>query len=447
MQDDVSTAKIRDLIDHRDLTSLAALVRGLSTNRTVRVLSELPLKEAAVVFRLLEKNMSLKAFEELDQPTQADLISQLSRSQVLDIFRSLDPEDQTWLLDEVPSKVAKQIVSSLDPAEVEDTMNLLGYRRDSIGRRMSPQELRSNPSETAAGLLERIGAHDADNDILSEIPVLTTDRKLVGKVELKSLLSAPPETQVGDLMVIDPFYSFTYEDEEKVAREILRHGELIHPIVDSEKRLVGIVPLLDAARIDYQAAEEDHARAGAAEPLRRPYLLTSVFKVARSRIVWLLVLGISATLTVQVLEVFEATLSQKIALSLFIPLLIGIGGNTGSQAATTVTRALATGEIGIRDVGKVAFKEVRTGLLVGALLAVVALIIASLVYGIDIGSVIGLTLILNCPIAATVNGVIPLVAKACKVDPAVFSTPFISTFCDATGLLVYFMVAKTLLGL
>ena len=153
MQDDVSTAKIRDLIDHRDLTSLAALVRGLSTNRTVRVLSELPLKEAAVVFRLLEKNMSLKAFEELDQPTQADLISQLSRSQVLDIFRSLDPEDQTWLLDEVPSKVAKQIVSSLDPAEVEDTMNLLGYRRDSIGRRMSPQELRSNPSETAAGLL------------------------------------------------------------------------------------------------------------------------------------------------------------------------------------------------------------------------------------------------------------------------------------------------------
>ncbi|KWZ74895.1 MAG: magnesium transporter [Winkia neuii] len=447
MQDEISTGRVRKLITDRDLATLGSRVRKLSQNRVVKLLSELPLDQAAIVFRLLEKNESLAVFEELDQDTQADLITVLSRSQVLEIFRSLDPEEQTWLLDEMPSKVAKKIVAALGSKEMEGALSLLGYPRESIGRRMSPQVLRSRPTETVGELLGRIRASNSDNDVLSEIPVLTKDRKLVGKVELKALLEAEKHAQVATLMEADPYYSFTYEDDEKVAREILRHGELIHPIVDSERRLVGIVPLLDAARIDYHAAEEDHARAGGAEPLRRPYLLTSVLKVARSRIVWLLVLGISATLTVQVLEIFEATLSQKIALSLFIPLVIGIGGNTGSQAATTVTRALATGEIDIKDVGRVAFKEVRTGFAVGSLLALVALAIASAVYGFDIGLVIALTLALNCPIAATVGGVIPLVAKACKVDPAVFSTPFISTFCDASGLLVYFLVAKALLGL
>lgn len=163
--------------------------------------------------------------------------------------------------------------------------------------------------------------------------------------------------------------------------------------------------------------------------------------------VWLLVLAVSAALTVQVLELFEDTLSQRVALALFIPLLIGIGGNTGAQAATTVTRAVAVGDVVTRDVWKVALKEVRAGLALGAVLAVLAFVVTSLVYGADIGAVIALTLIFNCPIAATVGGVIPLVARACKVDPAVFSTPFISTFCDATGLLVYFTVAITVLGL
>jgi magnesium transporter len=199
--------------------------------------------------------------------------------------------------------------------------------------------------------------------------------------------------------------------------------------------------------IDRNAVAEDQARAGASERLRRPYLLTSVPRIAKARIVWLLVLALSAVLTVQVLELFEATLSQQVALALFIPLLIGIGGNTGSQAATTITRALALGDVGLRDILKVASKEVRTGLLLGIVLALLAFAVASPFYGLGIGTVIGLTLLLNCPIAATVGGVIPLVARACRVDPAVFSTPFISTFCDATGLLVYFTVAVAVLGL
>gem|GEM_PF-145435 len=193
--------------------------------------------------------------------------------------------------------------------------------------------------------------------------------------------------------------------------------------------------------------DEDSARAGGSEPLRRPYLLTPVFRIARARVVWLLALAISAVLTVEVLEIFESTLDQVVALALFIPLLTGIGGNTGSRAATTVTRALSLGNVRKRDFAEVAFKEFRTGIALGLALGIIAFCVASLVYGVDIRLVIGITIIANCPIAATMGGLIPLVAQACKVDPAVFSTPFISTFCDATGLLLCFSVAITILGL
>ncbi|MGB3413079.1 MAG: magnesium transporter, partial [Microbacteriaceae bacterium] len=163
--------------------------------------------------------------------------------------------------------------------------------------------------------------------------------------------------------------------------------------------------------------------------------------------VWLFVLGISALLTVNVLDIFQATLEQRVALSLFIPLLTGIGGNTGSQAATTLTRALAMGEAGIRDIWRVAFKEARTGLTMGIILGFTGWAVASLIYDPEIGAVIGLTLVSICVISAVVGGCMPLVAKAIHVDPAVFSTPFISTFCDATGLLIYFSIAKVVLGI
>lgn len=261
------------------------------------------------------------------------------------------------------------------------------------------------------------------------------------------LLRRPGDAPVVSVMDDDPMVARTEDDAELVARRVLDEGRLLWPVVDREHRLVGVIPVTDAARIDKEAMAEDQARAGASEPLRRPYLLTPVRRIARARLVWLFVLGISAVLTVQVLEIFETTLEQEVTLALFIPLLTGIGGNTGSQAATTVTRALAMGEVRIRNVTQVALKEVRTGLYLGLVLAAVAFVVAGLVYGTGIGAVIALTLVANCPIAATVGGVIPLVARAAKVDPAVFSTPFISTFCDASGLLIYFTVAISVLGL
>jgi magnesium transporter len=219
------------------------------------------------------------------------------------------------------------------------------------------------------------------------------------------------------------------------------------PVVDDSNRLAGMLTVADALRILEDAESEDTARAGGSEPLRRPYLATPVMRVVRSRVVWLLVLAVSAILTVQVLEIFEATLEQMVVLALFIPLLTGTGGNTGNQAATTVTRALALGDVRIRDMGKVLLREVRVGAVLGLMLGALGCAVASIFYGTGVGLVVGLTLLSVCTMAATVGGAMPLIGKSIKVDPAVFSNPFISTFCDATGLVMYFLIARTVLNL
>ncbi|HEX2213596.1 MAG TPA: magnesium transporter, partial [Mycobacterium sp.] len=269
---------------------------------------------------------------------------------------------------------------------------------------------------------------------------------LVGVVSLRRLLAAEPQTPVGDVMS-GPHWARATDTAESAARRCADLKLLALPVVDNETRLVGILTVDDALRVLESAESEDQARLSGTEPLRRPYLTAPVMSLVRSRVVWLLVLAIGATLTVQVLEVFEATLAEVVTLALFVPLLIGTGGNTGNQAATTVTRALALGDVGPGDLGKVLFREVRVGLSLGLLLGGLAYAVTTLIYGHAIGTVIGLTLVSLCTMAAAVGGVMPLIARAIRVDPAVFSNPFISTFVDATGLLIYFTIAKVMLGL
>ena len=438
---------VRDLLQERDLTGIAATLHDLDAPQIVEVVEALPTPEAAFVFRLLDKNTAAPVFDSLAGGTQADLVDELGHGAVTEVFEGLDPDEQARLLDELPARVAKRLISSIDPTSRVRVLALLGYPVDSVGRHMSPTVVRGYEHDSVSELTARIARETGGIADLAAIPVLTDDRILVGTADPAELWRADPAAPVADILNRDPIIASTAENVEQAARRVLDTGVLLAPVVDSEQRLVGVLPIADAARIDKEAVAEDHARAGASEPLRRPYLLTPVRRIARSRIVWLLVLAVSAVLTVNVLELYEATLEQQVALALFIPLLTGIGGNTGSQAATTVTRALAVGDVELRDVLRVAFKEVRTGLLLGALLAAIAFAVAALVYGVPIGTVIALTLLINCPIAATVGGVIPMVARACRVDPAVFSTPFISTFCDASGLMIYFTVAISVLGL
>ena len=203
----------------------------------------------------------------------------------------------------------------------------------------------------------------------------------------------------------------------------------------------------DAMEVLEEEETEDVARSGGAEPLRRPYLATSVMQIARSRVIWLLVLIVAATLTVNVLHAFEETLSQVVTLALFIPLVIGTGGNTGAQAATTVTRALALGEVRFDDLWVVVLREARVGFLLGAMLGLLAFLPTWLFVGREIAIVVSVTLLTVCTLAALVGSLLPLVARRVGVDPAVVSAPFITTLVDATGLVVYFVVARTVLGL
>jgi magnesium transporter len=437
---------ISQLISAGDLAAASAVLTPLSVPEVVELVDRLGIEDAAIVYRLLAKPRALEVFEALSPGARGELVRALRNAEVTMLFAEMDPDDRVWLLDELPASVAPKLLRGLTRSERELTSTMLGYPQDSIGRRMSPEFVTTHPHLTVAQTLARIrGALDSAETVYT-LPVTDHGRRVLGVVSLRGLMSADEDTEIGDLMS-DAHVAEATEDAETAARRATDYALLALPIVDSEHRLVGILTIDDAARILKQEESEDAARQGGVEPLRRPYLSTPIRKLVRSRVVWLLVLAVGATLTVQVLDHFEATLSQMTVLALFVPLLIGTGGNTGNQAATTVTRSLALGEVRPRDLRKVLSREIRVGFFLGLLLGALGFTLTGLLYEWHIGLVIGLTLVAVCTVAASIGGIMPLAARAIRVDPAVFSNPFITTFVDATGLIIYFLIAKAVLGI
>ncbi len=438
--------RIDDAVDDGDLTAVAALIAPLTSHEIADVLERLNRKDRAVVFRLLAKDEALTVFESLDAPLQGELIRDLQDEQVTGLFAELDPDDRVTLLDELPATVAARLLHGLPEGEHAATAALLGYPQGSVGREMTPEYVSVHPGDTAEQALAAVRARIDDVETIYGIPVVGPGRVLVGIVGLRGLLRSAPETPVSEIMNIAGT-ARARESAEDAARRCAEQRLLVMPIVDDEHRLVGILTVDDALRILEEAESEDAARQGGVEPLNRPYLSTPVRTLVRSRVVWLLVLAVGATLTVKVLSVFEDSLQEMVVLSLFVPLIIGTGGNTGNQAATTVTRALALGDITTRDVFRVLGREVRVGATLGLVLGTLGAVIAGALFGVDVGLVIGATLFGVCTMSATVGGLMPIVAKSIGVDPAVFSNPFISTFVDATGLILYFLIAKAILGI
>lgn len=429
-----------------DLAAANDAVTDLSVEQLIDVLERLNPTDRAVLYRLLPKDRAMEVFERLDPSLQSALVGGLQDDQVASIFADLEPDDRVELLDELPATVAAKLMRGLPYDEREMTAAILGYPQGALGRRMSPEfvSLRLDMRIDRALAIVRSRLHDAET--VYTLPVVDRNRVLVGVVGLRELMGAPAESIVGDIMN-EPYFARATDDAEEAARRCAELKLLALIVVDSETRLVGILTVDDALRILESAESEDQARIGGTEPLRQPYLATPARQLVRSRVVWLLVLAVGATLTVQVLEVFESTLEQAVTLALFVPLLIGTGGNTGNQAATTVTRALALDDVSPRDIGRVVVREFRVGLSLGLLLGSVAFVLTSLIYDGSVGAVIGLSLVTVCTLAATVGGVMPLAAKAIRADPAVFSNPFITTFVDATGLVLYFLIAKAVLGI
>jgi magnesium transporter len=437
---------IEQALEVEDLNALARNVKKLKASHLVSVIERLNDTDRAIVFRVLPKALALEVFESLAPALQSELIEELSSEEVSVIFSKLDPDDRVGLLDELPASVAQLLLTGLSAKERNLTGEVLGYAQGSIGRRMSPEYISVKVSDSVSQALIKVKGRLQDAETIYTLPVIDSAKQLIGVVSLRDLLKAPPRSKVAKIMQ-EPLMVNAGDDEEFAARTCADLKVLALPVVDNEKRLVGILTVDDALRILEEEESEDAARTGGAEPLRRPYLSTPVFSIVRSRVIWLLVLALGATFTVSVLGAFEAAIEELVVLTLFIPLLIGLGGNTGNQAATTVTRALALHDVRAKDIWSVLYRELRVGLLLGLLLGVIGFALTTFIFGLDIGLVIGITLFAICTVAATVGGVMPLVGLALRADPAVFSNPFITTFVDATGLVIYFLIAKAVLGI
>ncbi|MGV0392189.1 magnesium transporter [Corynebacterium riegelii] len=432
-------------LDATELEHMRASLEDVPLRQVIELIERQPSSRGAVLLRLLPPQRATAVFDALDPAHQADLVEALSDESVTSLFAALGAEDRVQLLDNLPAEIADQVMSGLDEEERESTNALLGYEKGTVGRHMSPDVLAVGAGEGVGVVVDKLKAQAADLETIYLLPVVDDDLMLVGVAELKDLFVTHADT-IGQVMR-EPVWAEATDSAEDTARWLLATTNIAVPVVDADKRLVGVFTYDEAHDVIEDADSEDTARQGGAEALRRPYLSTPVRELFRSRIVWLLVLAVSAILTVQVLDVFEGTIAQVTVLSLFIPLLTGTGGNTGNQAATTVTRALALNDVRTRDILPVMWREVRVGLMLGLVLGTLGLVLGWVVFGSDIGIIIGATLLSICTMSATVGGVMPILAKTIGADPAVFSNPFISTFCDATGLIIYFLIAKAVLGL
>lgn len=438
--------KQEDAIDPQKAPRLQELLARVPRQELIAIVERQNALRAALALRLLPREKSIAVFDALDAKHQADIIDELGNADVYEFFDELDPEDRVALLDELPAEIADRLLRSLTQTQRDVTGVILGYTKGSVGRRMSPEVPNIHPEMSMEDALRTLRDNADELETIYTVPVTRKDRRLVGVVSLRELFTAERGILIEDIMN-EPVYAYATADAEETVRWFLPLDMLALPIVDDSHRLVGLLTWDDATDIMEEADSEDSARSGGTEALQQPYLSTPLLKLVRSRILWLLVLAVSALLTVRVLDSFEDTLAKAVVLSLFIPLLTGTGGNTGNQAATTVTRALALGDVRTRDLLAVMWRELRVGMLLGAVLGLAGLVLATVIYGLDIGLVIGSTLFLICSMSATVGGLMPIVAKTVGADPAVFSNPFISTFCDATGLIVYFFIAKSVLGI
>jgi magnesium transporter len=436
-----------DLVAERDVEALNDWLAQAGTLEIAEELARLDPAERAIPFRLLPKDRALEAFEALDPLHQQELLEGLREEGVRQIFEEMDPDDRARLVDEMPAKVARRLLAGLSPHERALTAKLLGYPENSAGRVMSPEVVNLRANQTAAEALGRLRRIGKSAETIYGLPVTDDQRRLVGALGLRDLVLADPETNVGDLMDREVYSARVDEDQEVVARLMQEADLLALPIVDAEGRLVGVVTVDDAMEILEEEQTEDVARAGGAEPLGRPYLATSILQLARSRVIWLLVFLVAGAVTVNVLAIFEATLETAVALAFFVPLVIGTAGNTGAQSATTVTRALAVGEVRMADLAPVVGRESLAGLFLGVVLASIAFGPITWFTEARIAAVVAITLVIACTMASVLGSSLPLVAKRIGVDPAVMSVPLITALIDAAGLVVYFLVAGIVLGL
>lgn len=445
--DETEDYDLKDALERGNVKEIAAWLEDRAPHDIAEEFTRLDSVESALVWRLLNRDRALEVFEELDTTEQQDLLNGMRGEAFRSLLESMDPDDRARMLGEAPAGFVHRVLQGLSAKERAMTASLLGYPEDSVGRVMSPEVVtvqESTPVPDIVKVVKRKGKTAETIDILA---VVDKSRKLVGVMDLSQVVMADDDLTAGDLADPNAPRIPATEDAERAARLVQETNALGVVVVDSEDRVLGVLTVDDALEIIEEADTEDVARQAATLPSTGHYLSASPLRLAGLRVVWLLILIVAATLTVSVLQLFEDSLEAVTALALFIPLLVGTGGNVGSQAATSAVRALAIGEVRPSDALRVAWRESRVGLLLGLVLGVLAFGAGWIVSGIPVAMTVGISVVLVCIWAATVGSLMPLMARALGIDPAVISAPLVTTLVDATGLVIYFLIAGVVLGL
>ena len=397
------------------------------------------------IFRLLSPHKVDEVFSFLEPVSQADILNEIDTKKALHILEKMEPDDRARLFDELPEEKTQRFLKKLSVKERRATRLLLQYPNETAGRIMSPFYISLSENMTVDEALNKIREDNGEAETIYVLPVVNDEGVFQGVIDLEKLVMSSPKASVGELMTKEIKVFSTADDQEKVARYIQSSDWLAVPIVEEDHKLVGIVTIDDAMDIMQEEETEDIFRAGASSPLGKPYLSVPIYRLLQIRVFWLALLAVAGTLTVNVLETFETTLNQVIVLSLFIPLLIGIGGNTGSQSATTIVRALAVEDVRVSDFFTITSRETLVGILLGLSLGLAAYFVVWYIFQQNIALIVGLSLTAICTMAAFTGSVMPIVARILNLDPAVVSAPLVSTVIDASGLIIYFMIAKTVL--
>ena len=435
---------LRDILVTMNPSDVAGLFRGLEE------------KQIPLMFRLLPKELAAETFVEMEPDDQELLIQGFSDNELKEVLDELYVDDAADLVEEMPANVVKRILKAADPEMRSSINQILRYPDYSAGSIMTTEYVSLRPNMTVGEAILRIRRQGVDKETIYTCYVLAKDRTLTGLVTVKDLLLAEDDdTPISEIMVTNLISVTTQTDQEEVARMFSKYNFLALPVVDGENRMVGIVTFDDAMDVMEDEATEDMEIMGGMTPSERPYLKSTPFELFRNRIPWLMLMMVSATFTGLIMTSFEDALAAQIALSAFIPMLMGTGGNSGAQSSVTVIRGLSLGELHFGDIGVILWKEIRTALLCGLSLAVVCFAKIWLVDHLLMGNAnitLMVDLVVCCALCVTVllakmvGCMLPIAAKAVKLDPAVMASPFISTIVDALSLLVYFLFAKLLLG-
>jgi magnesium transporter len=402
----------------------------------------------AVLLQWLPDDEVPALLEELPPSEAARILRTLSAPEAATLLEEMDPDDAADVVEQLPSRDANEILVRMRPSEAAEIRELSVYPPDSAGGIMTPAFVAVPRDVTAAEAIAAIRNLVDQAETVNYVYVVDDERRLLGVLSLYRLLLSRSDAPVVELMAPTTVRVRASADQEVAARLLTDRNLLAIPVVDDDDHLLGIITEDDVADVLQAEATEDIERLGGSQPLNVPYRLSNVPHLVRKRVVWLLVLFVAEAYTGTVLLNFEIELATVVALGFFIPLLIGTGGNIGSQTVTLIVRAMAIGEITLRDIGWIVFKELRVGLILGVAMGVIGFAQAAFLgVGQEIGLVVALTLVAISAWSATVAAALPLILRWLRVDPAVVSAPFITTLVDGTGLIIYFEIARAVLSL